>query len=89
MKELIRQMVAALVDHPEAIKIREIQGETAIVFELQVAPGEMGKIIGKHGRTARSLRTIVSAAGMKLHKKARLELLENSAGAQSFALGRE
>ncbi|HZS49106.1 MAG TPA: KH domain-containing protein [Blastocatellia bacterium] len=89
MKELIQQMVAALVDHPEAIKIREIQGEASIVFELQVGPGEMGKIIGKHGRTARSLRTIVSAAGMKIHKRARLELLENSAGARSVGAGLE
>jgi len=89
MKELIRQMVAALVDNPEAINIREIQGESSVVFELQVAPGELGKIIGKHGRTARSLRTIVSAAGMKLHKKARLELLENTYGTRSVAMGRE
>jgi predicted RNA-binding protein YlqC (UPF0109 family) len=89
MKELIRQMVAALVDNPEAINIREIQGESSVVYELQVAPGELGKIIGKHGRTARSLRTIVSAAGMKLHKKARLELLENAYGTRSVAIGRE
>lgn len=89
MTELIRQIVAALVDYPEAIRLREIQGAGTVVYELQVAKGDLGKVIGRHGRTARAIRTIVSAAGMKLHLRARLELLESAPQADSAAVGQE
>ena len=87
MKELIRQMVAALVDHPEQIHLHEVQSENSVLFEVQVAPGELGKVIGRHGQMIQALRIIVTAAGMKLRKQARLELLENSTNSDSAAVG--
>ena len=89
MTELIRQIVAALVDYPEAIRLREIQGEGTIVYELQVAKGDLGKVIGKHGRTAQAIRIIVGAAGMKLRKHVRVELLESAPPAEHFAAGQD
>ena len=76
MKELIEQIAKALVDDPEQVFIRSIEGEQTTVFELRVAKSDSGKIIGKEGRTARSIRTILSAAGMKLKKRFTLEILE-------------
>jgi len=76
MKELIEQIAKALVDNPEQVSVRPIEGEQAIVFELRVAQSDIGKVIGKQGRTARSIRTILSAAGMKLKKRCTLEILE-------------
>jgi uncharacterized protein len=76
MKELIEQIARALVDYPEQVSVRPIEGEQMTVFELRVAQSDIGKIIGKEGRTAISIRTILSAAGMKLKKRFTLEILE-------------
>jgi predicted RNA-binding protein YlqC (UPF0109 family) len=76
MKELVEQMARALVDHPDEVQVRAIEGERTTVLELRVAPGDLGKVIGRQGRTARSMRTILNAAGMKLKKRFALEILE-------------
>ena len=77
MKELIEQIAKALVDNPEQVSVRPpIEGEQSTVFELRVAQSDLGKVIGRQGRTARSIRTILSAAGMKLKKRFTLEILE-------------
>jgi len=68
MKELIEQIAKALVDNPDQVSVRPIEGEQTTVLELRVAQSDLGKVIGKQGRTARSIRTILSAAGMKLKK---------------------
>lgn len=76
MKELVEQIAKALVDHPEQVSVRAVEGEQVIVLELRVDPSDLGKVIGKQGRTARSIRTILGAAGMKLRKRFTLEILE-------------
>ena len=76
MKELIEQIAKALVDNPEEVEVRAVEGQQVTVLELRVAPGDLGKVIGKQGRTARSIRTILGAAGMKLKKRFTLEILE-------------
>jgi predicted RNA-binding protein YlqC (UPF0109 family) len=76
MKELIEDIAKALVDSPEEVSVRAIEGEQTTVLELRVAQSDLGKVIGKQGRTARSIRTILSAAGMKLKKRFTLEILE-------------
>ncbi|MDE3178121.1 MAG: KH domain-containing protein [Acidobacteriota bacterium] len=76
MKELIESIAKALVDKPEAVEVRAVEGEQNTVFELRVDPTDLGKVIGKQGRTARSIRTILVAAGRKLKKGFTLEILE-------------
>ncbi|TNF55896.1 KH domain-containing protein [bacterium] len=76
MKELISQMAKALVDKPEEVSVAEVDGERTTVYELRVASSDLGKVIGKQGKTARSMRTILSAAGTKLGKRCVLEILE-------------
>lgn len=76
MKELLELMAKALVDRPEEVEVREVEGEQTTVLELRVARDDLGKVIGKQGRTARSIRTILAAAGMKLRKRVVLEILE-------------
>lgn len=76
MKELIEYMAKALVDSPDKVDVSEIEGEQTTVLELRVAKEDMGKVIGKEGRTARSMRTILGAASTKLKKRAVLEILE-------------
>ncbi len=76
IKELIEEIAKALVDVPEEVMVREVVGEQTTVFELRVAPSDLGKVIGKQGRTARSIRTILSAAGTKLNRRFTLEILE-------------
>src|SRR5207249_1115010 len=75
MKELIEQIAKALVDNPDQVSVRPIEGEQTTVLELRVAQSDLGKVIGKQGRTAGSIRTILSAAGMKLKKRFTLEIL--------------
>jgi len=75
MKELLEHLAKSLVDHPEEVKINEIVGDRTIIFELSVAPDDMGKIIGKQGRIAKSIRTIVSAAAVKEAKKVIVEIV--------------
>jgi predicted RNA-binding protein YlqC (UPF0109 family) len=76
MKELVEEIAKALVDHPEAVQVRAVEGEQVTVLELRVHPEDLGKVIGRQGRTAKSIRTILGAAGMKLHKRFTLEILE-------------
>jgi len=76
MRALVEQIAKALVDEPEHVAVRAIDGEQVTVLELRVSPNDLGKVIGKQGRTARSIRTILGAAGMKLKKRYTLEILE-------------
>ena len=76
MKSLIEEIAKALVDKPEEVAVGEVDGERTTVFELRVATSDLGKVIGKQGKTARSMRTILSAAGTKLGNRCVLEILE-------------
>jgi predicted RNA-binding protein YlqC (UPF0109 family) len=76
MKELIEEIAKALVDIPEEVGVREVQGEQVTVLELKVAPTDLGRVFGKQGRMAQSIRTILGAAGMKLKRRFTLEILE-------------
>jgi predicted RNA-binding protein YlqC (UPF0109 family) len=76
MKELVEVIAKALVDHPEQVQVRAIEGEQVTVLELRVHPEDLGKVIGRQGRTVKSMRTILGAAGMKLRKRLTLEILE-------------
>ena len=76
MKELVEAIAKALVDHPEQVQVRAVEGEQVTVFELRVHPEDLGKVIGRQGRTAKSMRTILGAAGTKLRKRLTLEILE-------------
>ena len=76
MKELVSEIAKALVDSPDEVSVKETEGETITVLELRVAPSDVGKVIGKQGRTARSIRTLLGAAGMKLNRRFTLEILE-------------
>ena len=76
LRNLIEVMAKALVDFPEQVNVAEVEGEQTTVIELKVAKEDLGKIIGKEGRTARSLRTILAAVSTKLRKRSVLEILE-------------
>ena len=76
MKDLIKFMAQALVDHPEQVEVSEVAGEQTSVIELRVAKEDLGKVIGKQGRTAKAMRTILSAASAKLHKRTVMEIIE-------------
>jgi len=76
MKDLVERMAKALVDKPEDVIVNEIDGEKTTVYELKVASTDLGKVIGKQGKTARAMRTILSASGTKIGKRCVLEILE-------------
>jgi predicted RNA-binding protein YlqC (UPF0109 family) len=76
LKELIEYIARTLVDNPDQVKVSEIEGEKTSVIELSVAKDDLGKVIGKQGRTARAMRTILSAASTKAKKRAVLEIIE-------------
>ena len=76
MKDLIAYIAKALVDKPEEVSVTEVEGEQTSVIELKVAKEDLGKVIGKQGRTARAMRTILSAASTKINKRSVLEILE-------------
>lgn len=76
MKELIEYVVKALVDHPEDLRISEIQGERTIVFELRCHPEDVGKVIGKSGKTVGAIRTLLSTVAARQNKRAMLEVVE-------------
>jgi len=76
MKNLIEIIAKALVDNPEQVSVAEVEGEKTTVIELRVAQTDLGKVIGKEGKTARAMRTILNAAGTKIGKRCVLEILE-------------
>jgi uncharacterized protein len=76
MKELVEAIVRALVDNPDQVQVRAIEGEQVTVFELRVHASDLGKVIGRQGRTAQAIRTILTAVCMKLRKRFTLEILE-------------
>ncbi len=76
VKEVVEIIARTLVDVPDEVAVREIEGETTTVIELRVASKDLGKVIGKQGRTARAMRTLLRAAGMKLRKRFVLEIIE-------------
>ncbi len=76
MKELLELIAKALVDNPEEVSVSEVGGEQTTILELRVAQEDLGKVIGKQGRTARAMRTLLSAAGTKIGKRFHLEIIE-------------
>ncbi len=76
MKELVRVIAMALVDHPDAVEVTETETEKSIVVELRVAPEDMGKVIGKQGRIAKAIRTVVKSAAAGDDKKVVVEILQ-------------
>lgn len=76
MRDLVEMIAQALVDNPDQVVVTQIEGEQTTVLELRVAQSDLGKVIGKQGRTARAVRTLLGAAGMKLRKRFVLEILE-------------
>ncbi len=76
MKELVELIARSLVDEPDQVVVTEVEGERITVIELRVAPGDLGKVIGKQGRTARAIRILLNATATKLRKRAVLEILE-------------
>jgi uncharacterized protein len=76
MRDLVEAIAKALVDHPEEVQVNSVEGEQVTVLELRVHPEDLGKVIGRQGRTAKSIRTLLGAAGMKLRKRFTLEILE-------------
>jgi len=76
MRELVESIAKALVDRPDDVKVQSVEGEQVTVLELRVHPEDLGKVIGRQGRTAKSIRTLLGAAGMKLRKRFTLEILE-------------
>ena len=76
MKELVETIAKALVDKPEEVEVTEIEGEQTTVIELKVSKEDLGKVIGKQGRTARAMRTILGAASTKIRKRSVLEIIE-------------
>jgi uncharacterized protein len=78
MKELVQYLARCLVSNPDAVEVKEIEGETALVLELRVAKEDLGRIIGKQGRTAKSIRTILNAATSRTNRKVVLEIVEEN-----------
>ena len=76
MKELVEAIAKALVDNPDEVQVRAVEGEQVTVLEIRVHPTDLGKVIGRQGRTAKAIRTLLGAAGMKLRKRFTLEILE-------------
>ncbi|HEX4987894.1 MAG TPA: KH domain-containing protein [Candidatus Binatia bacterium] len=78
MKELVQYLAKCLVNNPDAVEVKETEGETASVLELRVAKEDLGRIIGKQGRTAKSIRTILNAAASRTNRKVVLEIVEEN-----------
>ncbi len=76
MRDLVEQIARALVDNPEEVDVREVEGERSIILELRVAQEDMGKVIGKEGRIAKAIRTVVGAAAVKEDKKVMVEIIQ-------------
>jgi len=76
VKELVEMIAKALVDNPDKVQVSQLEGEQTTILELKVAPEDLGKVIGKQGRTARAIRVILGAAGMKMKRRFHLEIIE-------------
>jgi predicted RNA-binding protein YlqC (UPF0109 family) len=76
MKEFIEFIARALVDHPDNVEVTDVEGEKTTVYELRVAPEDLGKVIGRKGQTAKAIRTLIAAVSAKKGKRALLEILE-------------
>jgi len=76
MKELVEAIAKALVDHPDEVQVKSLEGSQVTVLELRVHPEDLGKVIGRQGRTAKAMRTLLGAGGMKMRKRFTLEILE-------------
>ncbi|MBC3803132.1 KH domain-containing protein [Acetobacterium fimetarium] len=76
MKELVEVIAKSLVDHPDAVSVQEVEGEQSIILELKVADDDMGKVIGKQGRIAKAIRTVIKAAATKEDKRVMLEIIQ-------------
>jgi predicted RNA-binding protein YlqC (UPF0109 family) len=77
MRELVEEIAKALVDRPEDVEVKSVDGSQVTVLELRVHPEDLGKVIGRQGRTAKAIRILLGAAGMKLKKRYTLEILED------------
>lgn len=86
MKQLVEAIAKALVDYPEAVEVTAIAGSETTVLELRAHPDDLGKVIGRAGRTANAIRTLLGAMGMKLHKRFRLEILEEKPETKASAI---
>jgi len=76
VQELVEQIARALVDNPDEVDVRQVEGERSIILELRVSPEDMGKVIGKQGRIAKAIRTVVGAAAVKEDKKVMVEIVQ-------------
>jgi len=85
MKELVELLARALVDRPELVDVRETEDERSIMLELRVAPADVGKVIGRQGRTIKALRTLVHAAAIRSQKNASLEVIDEEREARRTA----
>jgi uncharacterized protein len=86
VKELVEMIVKSLVDKPDQVKVSQLDGEQSSIIELNVAPEDVGKVIGKQGRNVQAIRVILGAAGMKLKKRINLEIIEKR-GSLPFSVG--
>lgn len=77
MGELVKLIAKNLVDNPEAVSVNEVEGEQSIIVELRVSPDDMGKVIGKQGRIAKAIRTVVKAAATKTNKRVTVEIIQD------------
>lgn len=77
LKSLVEYIAKSLVDHPDLVDVNEIEGEKTTILELRVAEDDLGKVIGRHGRTAKAMRTVINAAATKERKRSVLEILES------------
>jgi len=77
MKALVEEIAKAMVDHPEAVRVNAIEGSESTILELRVHPDDLGKVIGRDGRAAKAMRTILTSAGMKLRKRFTLTILDS------------
>jgi len=84
MKELVEHIAKALVDYPDGVDVKEVEGSHITVFELRTHPEDLGKVIGREGRTAKAIRTLLGAVGMKLHKRFTLEIIEGKNSVAAF-----
>ncbi len=76
MKEIVEYIAKAIVDFPEQVDVQQVEGERSVILELRVAPEDMGKVIGKQGRIAKAIRTVVNAAAIKEDKRVMVEIIE-------------